>query len=361
MQNIINNMPAPDRYTLMRPDNVYIYNDDSIKLQVVKMKRHPAFKQEGYERQHDDLRDEATRMLQIIQSHQQVKENIPDVTTREWVEPPPRLHIANIPMFIKAGQYAGVMEVLSNHPGFLEFEKRNGEDAKSECERAYNAVQSYIDYQAASFSEKLRIDDFAGAMEVKREGVRRKLDMWFKKLIDRDDTTLEKWVRNAEKGIFNAAIVASQDEKRSQNSLSANMRCWKTGRSVPRPEGRKLPEIYRRTYTRIAYRVITSVIAKQSNVVSWLVAGTVKPQHLGSMSMEQLYPEREAQRVQRFKEMQQFRILQEESAENCADGMYQCGKCHKRKTIFTEMQTRSADEPMTVFLTCLVCHHRWRM
>lgn len=361
MQNIISNMPAPDRYNLKRPDNVYIYNQDSIKLQVVKMKRHPVFKQNGYEPQYDDPREEATRMLQIIQTHQQTKENIPDVTTREWVEPPPRLHIANIPLFIDAGQYAGVMEVLSVHPGFTEFQERVGEDAKSACERAYQVVDAYIEDRETDFLEKLRIKDFSGAMEVKREGVRRKLGMWFKKLIDRDHATLEKWVRNAEKGIFNAAIVASQDEKRSQNSLSANMRCWKTGRSVPRPEGRKLPEIYRRNYTRIAYRVITSVIAKPSNVVTWLAAETVKPQQLGSMSMEQLYPEREAQRVQRFKEQQQFRILQEESAENCADGMYQCGKCHKRKTIFTEMQTRSADEPMTVFLTCLVCHHRWRM
>ena len=34
-------------------------------------------------------------------------------------------------------------------------------------------------------------------------------------------------------------------------------------------------------------------------------------------------------------------------------------KCRARKSIFTEVQTRSADEPMTIFITCLVCGKRW--
>jgi len=40
--------------------------------------------------------------------------------------------------------------------------------------------------------------------------------------------------------------------------------------------------------------------------------------------------------------------------------MFQCPKCKERKTSYTQRQTRSADEPMTIFLTCLCCRHRWR-
>ena len=39
---------------------------------------------------------------------------------------------------------------------------------------------------------------------------------------------------------------------------------------------------------------------------------------------------------------------------------HKCGKCKKRETSFYELQTRSADEPMTTFITCLNCGHRWR-
>eukprot|EP01026_Neomeris_dumetosa_P027046 TRINITY_DN22022_c0_g1_i8.p1 TRINITY_DN22022_c0_g1~~TRINITY_DN22022_c0_g1_i8.p1 ORF type:complete len:364 (-),score=34.81 TRINITY_DN22022_c0_g1_i8:244-1335(-) len=39
---------------------------------------------------------------------------------------------------------------------------------------------------------------------------------------------------------------------------------------------------------------------------------------------------------------------------------FQCGKCRQRKTKYFQMQTRSADEPMTTFVTCMVCGNRWK-
>ncbi|EFC46968.1 predicted protein, partial [Naegleria gruberi] len=40
--------------------------------------------------------------------------------------------------------------------------------------------------------------------------------------------------------------------------------------------------------------------------------------------------------------------------------MFRCGKCKKTQCTFYEMQTRSADEPMTAFITCLSCGNRWK-
>merc|ERR1719410_882608 len=34
---------------------------------------------------------------------------------------------------------------------------------------------------------------------------------------------------------------------------------------------------------------------------------------------------------------------------------YKCGRCKPRKCKYSQAQTRSADEPMTTFVTCLVC------
>ena len=41
-------------------------------------------------------------------------------------------------------------------------------------------------------------------------------------------------------------------------------------------------------------------------------------------------------------------------------GLFRCGKCRGYKTTFYQMQTRSADEPMTVFVTCHTCNIRWK-
>ena len=41
-------------------------------------------------------------------------------------------------------------------------------------------------------------------------------------------------------------------------------------------------------------------------------------------------------------------------------GIFKCNKCRGYKTTYYELQTRSADEPMTVFVTCHVCKLTWK-
>lgn len=41
-------------------------------------------------------------------------------------------------------------------------------------------------------------------------------------------------------------------------------------------------------------------------------------------------------------------------------GLFRCAKCREYKTTYYEMQTRSADEPMTVFVTCHICDITWK-
>lgn len=40
---------------------------------------------------------------------------------------------------------------------------------------------------------------------------------------------------------------------------------------------------------------------------------------------------------------------------------FKCGKCKKRECVYQELQVRSADEPMTVFITCLNCGNKWKI
>ena len=47
--------------------------------------------------------------------------------------------------------------------------------------------------------------------------------------------------------------------------------------------------------------------------------------------------------------------------DNIEEGIFQCYKCKSRKTTYYSLQTRSADEPMTNFITCMECKNRWKM
>lgn len=40
--------------------------------------------------------------------------------------------------------------------------------------------------------------------------------------------------------------------------------------------------------------------------------------------------------------------------------LFTCGRCKSTKTTSTQKQTRSADEPMTVFVLCMNCGNRWK-
>lgn len=40
--------------------------------------------------------------------------------------------------------------------------------------------------------------------------------------------------------------------------------------------------------------------------------------------------------------------------------MFRCGKCGERKCKYYQKQTRSADEPMTTFVTCVNCNNHWK-
>jgi DNA-directed RNA polymerase subunit M/transcription elongation factor TFIIS len=54
----------------------------------------------------------------------------------------------------------------------------------------------------------------------------------------------------------------------------------------------------------------------------------------------------------------------EMEARKCEDedyeGILKCGKCKSNKTDYYQMQTRSADEPMTTYANCKACGHRWK-
>lgn len=42
------------------------------------------------------------------------------------------------------------------------------------------------------------------------------------------------------------------------------------------------------------------------------------------------------------------------------DGAFTCRACKSKKTQYTCLQTRSADEPMSIYVACLKCGKRWK-
>ena len=45
---------------------------------------------------------------------------------------------------------------------------------------------------------------------------------------------------------------------------------------------------------------------------------------------------------------------------NVKNGIHVCSKCKKNQTMFYQLQTRSADEPISTFISCCNCGFKWR-
>ena len=85
--------------------------------------------------------------------------------------------------------------------------------------------------------------------------------------------------------------------------------------------------------------------------------GLWEPDKIVSMIISELYPDIwEEIIIKNAKKMDQLSI------QNNVQGtsMFKCGKCKLNNCTYYQMQTRSADEPMTTFVTCLNCSNRWR-
>lgn len=46
--------------------------------------------------------------------------------------------------------------------------------------------------------------------------------------------------------------------------------------------------------------------------------------------------------------------------QNLISTMYKCKKCNSNKCMVTQLQTRSADEPTTTFISCMVCYNTFK-
>jgi transcription elongation factor S-II len=82
-----------------------------------------------------------------------------------------------------------------------------------------------------------------------------------------------------------------------------------------------------------------------------ILDGKIKPEFVAFMSPEQLHPKRWSELI--------LKIKNREDKENnmATTDLYKCKKCKERKCKVTQLQTRSSDEPVTTFVTCLVCYN----
>ncbi|KAG1734924.1 transcription factor S-II, central domain-containing protein [Suillus paluster] len=90
-----------------------------------------------------------------------------------------------------------------------------------------------------------------------------------------------------------------------------------------------------------------------------VVSGELLAEKFSKMSSEEMSSEERRAADRKIKEENFFKSLGAGEQEAETEG-FQCGRCKQRKCRYRQAQTRSADEPMTTFVTCVNCGNKWK-
>lgn len=147
-------------------------------------------------------------------------------------------------------------------------------------------------------------------------------------------------VDNIEIGIYNYSI---QEAKR-RNTL----RKW---------DNQSFRQLYMGKVRSVYSNLDPDSYLKNTNLLKRLKKGEFQPHQLSFMDCTKTFPEKWKDLID--EKYKRDKVLFEMD-ENFATDQFKCSKCKMRKCSYFELQTRSADEPMTIFVTCLNCGKRWK-
>nr|GEU39274.1 transcription elongation factor TFIIS-like [Tanacetum cinerariifolium] len=90
-----------------------------------------------------------------------------------------------------------------------------------------------------------------------------------------------------------------------------------------------------------------------------ILLGHVKPERIVELTAEEMASTERQMAIVKIKEKALFDCERGAPPKATTD-QFRCGRCGKRKCTYYQLQTRSADEPMTTFVTCVNCDNHWK-
>ena len=144
----------------------------------------------------------------------------------------------------------------------------------------------------------------------------------------------ERIVENLEKGIYNYCIKEAE--------LRSIVKKW---------DNVYFTHLYIDRWRSVAVNLKCPTLRER------VLSKAVKAHLLAFMSHQEMSPERWEKLIDAKKARDENRYAPKLDANT---DNFTCYKCKSKRCSYYQLQTRSADEPMTTFVTCIDCGNRWK-
>uniref|UniRef100_A0A8C6SS60 Transcription elongation factor A (SII), 3 n=1 Tax=Neogobius melanostomus TaxID=47308 RepID=A0A8C6SS60_9GOBI len=104
--------------------------------------------------------------------------------------------------------------------------------------------------------------------------------------------------------------------------------------------------------------LLTATDMKYKNRVN-VLARSIELSRIATMTSEEMASD-ELKQLRNVLTQEAIREHQMAKTSGTSTDMLQCSKCRKKNCTYNQVQTRSADEPMTTFVLCNECGNRWK-
>uniref|UniRef100_H3D194 Transcription elongation factor n=1 Tax=Tetraodon nigroviridis TaxID=99883 RepID=H3D194_TETNG len=111
--------------------------------------------------------------------------------------------------------------------------------------------------------------------------------------------------------------------------------------------------------TRLRSRISNLKDHKNPELRRNVLCGNISPQRIASMSAEEM-ASAELKQIREALTKESIREHQLSKVGGAETDMFICNNCHGKNCTYTQVQIRSADEPMTTFVLCNSCGNRWK-
>ena len=176
-------------------------------------------------------------------------------------------------------------------------------------------------------------------MESKREIIRNNFQKILTDNANVNTNANNDWGYNLEMGVFNWTLKEALNKK-----------------IVTKWSNDEFTLLYY-NHLRYTYNNLMQLVKERSPIIDDIYLGEYEVQNIALQTHQELFPNKWESliKAKSIKDMNKF----ENNCEASTD-TFTCSKCKSKKCSYYQLQTRSSDEPMTTFVTCLDCGKRWK-